>query len=459
MLRPNPITLTAAGVYDPDGVVEWVEFWRDEVEGSGTLLGVGVEDNGDWTLTLSTAGWALGEHTFFARAQDNDGAWSEPVGTTVLVQQPPQPHRPATIGVWRDGVFYLDADGDGRWDATADRSFAFGRPGDTPLVGDFSGDGYNQLGVWREGTFYLDYNGTGAWDAGVRSFRFGNATDTPIIGDWNGDGTDQIGVWRDGLFYLDYNGNGRWDSGADKIFRFGNTTDTPIVGDWNGDGIDHVGVWRSGTFYLDYDGNGIWNSGVDKVYRFGNTTDTPIIGAWAGSDQPAPLYAASAPPAGHPAPEPLTLDALQPIVEEAVLRLPADLEGLSFQVVIADLPGLRLGQALGDTIWIDANAAGFGWFIDPTPADNNPFRTTDRPDELEAQPGSDAALRMDLLTVVMHELSHLRGRGHEDDGLMQTALEPGTRWLDDLAAAKHGEDSDRELQVQAIDEALKFYWV
>ena len=42
-------------------------------------------------------------------------------------------------------------------------------------------------------------------------------------------------------------------------------------------------------------------------------------------------------------------------------------------VRIADLPGAMLGRALGTTITLDHNAAGYGWFVDPTPWDNAEF--------------------------------------------------------------------------------------
>ena len=35
-----------------------------------------------------------------------------------------------------------------------------------------------------------------------------SAGDTPVAGDWDGDGIDEIGVLRNGTFYLDANGNG-----------------------------------------------------------------------------------------------------------------------------------------------------------------------------------------------------------------------------------------------------------
>jgi len=50
------------------------------------VIGV-VEDGSEgWSLTIGTDGWTLGEHTFSARAQDEDDAWSEPVEVVVTVQ-------------------------------------------------------------------------------------------------------------------------------------------------------------------------------------------------------------------------------------------------------------------------------------------------------------------------------------------------------------------------------------
>jgi len=91
----------------------------------------------------------------------------------------------------------------------------------------------DDLGVWRAGKFYLDLNGNRSWNAGVDGiFSFGSPTDTPMIGDWNGDGSDDLGVWRAGKFYRDTNGNRSWNSGSDTVTVFGATTDTPLVGYW-----------------------------------------------------------------------------------------------------------------------------------------------------------------------------------------------------------------------------------
>jgi hypothetical protein len=120
---------------------------------------------------------------------------------------------------------------------------------------------------------------------------------------------------------------------------------------------------------------------------------------------------------------PLTLDALAPIAAEAVRRWSALGPG-DVEYRIADLPGSLLGLAERTVITIDTDAAGQGWFIDQTPADDLEFGN--------APQGSAVAGRVDLLTVVAHELGHVLGledlAGEEHaDAVMAEVLEPGLR--------------------------------
>ncbi|MCA9098944.1 MAG: VCBS repeat-containing protein, partial [Planctomycetaceae bacterium] len=203
------------------------------------------------------------------------------------------------IGVWRNGTFFLDSNGNGIWDGPAtDSQFSFGNPTDTPLVGDWNNDGIDDIGVWRAGKFYLDLNGNRAWNGPAIDtfFSFGISTDQPVVGDWNADGTDDVGVRRDRNFYLDSNGNRMWNAGVDEVFGFGIAADTPIIGDWNGDGTDDVGVWRAGKFYLDATPDHVWNSFFDLVVPFGSVTDMPLIGYWRSNPPPAPALTTGALP-------------------------------------------------------------------------------------------------------------------------------------------------------------------
>jgi len=187
------------------------------------------------------------------------------------------------IGVRRGSTWYLDYNGNWGWDGGIDVKSSFGFVTDTPLVGDWNGDGGDEIGVRRGSAWYLDYNGNWGWDGAVDvKSSFGLVTDTPLIGDWNGDGKDEIGVRRGSTWYLDYNGNWGWDGGVDVKSSFGLVTDTPLVGDWNSDGKEEIGVRRGSAWYLDYNANWGWDGGIDVKSSFGFVTDTPLIGDWDG---------------------------------------------------------------------------------------------------------------------------------------------------------------------------------
>ncbi|HVK13697.1 MAG TPA: hypothetical protein VM597_33430, partial [Gemmataceae bacterium] len=152
-----------------------------------------------------------------------------------------------------------------------------------------------------------------------------------------------------------------------------------------------------------------------------------------------PLQAAALPVGSLAGAVPLTPEALAPIVAAAVARwqaagAPASVADIP--VVIADLSDGQLpvlGYARDGVIVIDATAGGFGWFIDPTPADDAEFAAG----SLVAPTGSPAAGRMDLLSVVMHELGHVLGLGDvdgEDHELMGETLAPGVRRVPGHAA-------------------------
>ena len=79
---------------------------------------------------------------------------------------------------------------------------------------------------------------------------------------------------------------------------------------------------------------------------------------------------------------------------------------------IANLSGTVLGEESAPShITIDIDAAGKGWFIDPTPHDNFEFLHTLNAagTDLLTDPTTAAAGHFDLLTTVSHELGHVLG--------------------------------------------------
>jgi hypothetical protein len=193
------------------------------------------------------------------------------------------------IGFYRPGTrrFYLDFDGDGLWNATADRlSLAFGTAGDLPVIGDWDGDGIDDIGTYSQTSrvFTLDSDGSLSPTAGdLTTAAFQTFSGLPLAGDWNGDGKDEIGVWRPTIwrFYLDYNGSHTWNSG-DRSPIYGQAGDNPMVGDWNGDAKDEIGVYRPSTrrFYLDADRSFTPTAGDETSGVFGLSTDKPLLGRW-----------------------------------------------------------------------------------------------------------------------------------------------------------------------------------
>jgi hypothetical protein len=243
--------------------------------GLSTHTSSGTIGNG---YTVSMPSGALPSHTNSASVSTNvSNAWTYSSGfiQKMAFAEVCQKLSASEIGVFRPsaGNWYLDTNLNG----AVDKTVHFGSSSDTPVVGDYNGDGTTDIGVFRAstGNWYLDTNLNGGVD---KTVHFGSSSDTPVVGDYNGDGTTDIGVFRasTGNWYLDTNLNGV----VDKTIHFGSNSDTPVVGDFNGDGTTDIGVFRAstGNWYLDTDLNGV----VDKTIHFGSNSDTPVVGDFNG---------------------------------------------------------------------------------------------------------------------------------------------------------------------------------
>jgi hypothetical protein len=100
----------------------------------------------------------------------------------------------------------------------------------------------------------------------------------------------------------------------------------------------------------------------------------------------------------------------------------------------ASSPG-PLGQALlaRQEIVLSPDRAGYGWFVDPTPSQDEEFAGG------SALTGSPALGREDLLTAVLHELGQIAGLPSDNGSvLMEEFLPAGTRHTDALGAVFAG---------------------
>jgi titin len=166
-------------------------------------------------------------------------------------------------------------------------------------------------------------------------------------------------------------------------------------------------------------------NGNTSEFSFARAVSSPLLAAGGEASQGSRVEG-----------QELEADELMPIVDAAIDRLigagfAADMFSI-VQVSIADLPGATLGLATDTSIVIDVNAAGYGWYIDPTPLDDSEFGL---PHSAFRTPQS-----MDLLTVVMHELGHTVGLEDlydvdAEDDLMYAWLEAGQRRSPDETVA------------------------
>jgi hypothetical protein len=329
--------------------------------------------------------------------------------------------------------------------------FAYGEPGWIPVVGDWSGTGHTGIGMFDPGsaTWYLrNEDNPGPPDAGV--FRYGSPGWAPVVGDWRGDGRTSIGVVDPSTttWYL----RDSPSPGAATIppFAFGSLANaTPVVGDWFGHGTSTVGMFNHcmGNWHLrNENSSGPADAGV---FLYGAANWSPVSGHLGGPTAGAMGMAERA-PAGARAATPgsgsLTEPQLQQTVSAALTRLQqagvggavlTQLQSATYQV--GQFAGPILGRAYPQTqtVVLDANAAGYGWFVDPTPLQDEEFARDDT-GALAALPGEPAAGRMDLLTVVLHEMGHLVGNGDlntatHPNSLMDDTLALGLRRTDALA--------------------------
>jgi hypothetical protein len=203
---------------------------------------------------------------------------------------------------------------------TASR-MGFDLPNAKPVVGDFNGDGYDELALFVDGEWFIDLNGNGVWDETDIWLKMGDEGDQPVAGDWDGDGKDDTGIfgrtWTgderalsaetglpdpenlrrikpknvppvpdeapDEPRWLQHSNAGpaRADL-IDHVFRFGSEKDVAISGDFNGDGISSIGVFRDGKWTLDVDGDGLMSPEHDREVEFGDVGDIPLVGDFDG---------------------------------------------------------------------------------------------------------------------------------------------------------------------------------
>ena len=123
------------------------------------------------------------------------------------------------VGVYCNGAWFRDVDGSHTWDATNQADLAYlgwndnGTNTVIPVPGNWAGDGKTEMGVYCNGVWFLDSTGSGKWDGTHSYWGWSNSQLVPVVGNWSDSGLkDQFAVYNQGVWFRDADGTHTWDA-------------------------------------------------------------------------------------------------------------------------------------------------------------------------------------------------------------------------------------------------------
>jgi len=190
---------------------------------------IDANNNGQWDGAAGgDAIWSFG----LPGDQPIVGDWNNTGISKIGVMRCPPASQPGVC------TWYLDAGNRHTYDPASVVVTQYGLTGDLPVAGDWAGTGTDQIGVFRcptpgvgVCTWIVDSNGSGSFDTTDAQYAYGLPGDRPIVGNWFGTGRKRIGIFRNGTLVLNLPGSNVYTS-ADFVGSFGLPGDLPVIGFW-----------------------------------------------------------------------------------------------------------------------------------------------------------------------------------------------------------------------------------
>ncbi len=138
-----------------------------------------------------------------------------------------------------DGVITLGGGSTDRLVTQPSTVLGFNVAGAIPVAGNFDGNAANgdEIGLYSAGKWAIDKN----HDFVLDTILTGNLLGTPIVGDFDGNGTDDLAVFNNNVFSIGFNLSP--NSSTQMTWGFPGVLDKPIAADMDQDGIDDIGLW------------------------------------------------------------------------------------------------------------------------------------------------------------------------------------------------------------------------
>jgi hypothetical protein len=166
---------------------------------------------------------------------------------------------------------------------------------ETPLVGDFNGDGKDDIATFTRGTpadvFVALSNGSSFVGTSVKWHDFfAVGSEIPVVGDFNGDGKDDIATFTRGsradVYVALSNGSSFVGTSVKWHDWFAAGSEIPLVGDFNGDNKDDIATFTRGESANVYvalsNGSSFVGTSVKWHDWFAAWSELPAVGDFNG---------------------------------------------------------------------------------------------------------------------------------------------------------------------------------